>query len=148
MSNIPRVISNKLLKIHSYNFFLESANKSIESNKNELIIFTANGTYRGKLKKYESDEVMGDLSNSLKVQEYDEKKDYSSIIRLAYLDCAEKAYSELSQDYPFDNGITITLEDVTLTSTGLNGAIKMPFVDIFVDQIIGVSAGSTPTEDD
>lgn len=147
MSNIPRVISNKLLKIHSYNFFLESANRSIKGDKNELIIFTANGTYRGKLKKYESDEVMKNLSNSIKIKEYDEKKDYSSLIRLAYLDYAEKAYSELSQDYPFDNGITITLEDVTLTSTGLKGEMTMPFVDIFVDQIIGVSLGSIPNED-
>lgn len=142
MANVPRVVSNKLLKVNSYASFSRIFNESIEENSNELIIFTANGMYRGKLKIFDSDEIMKNLSNEQKLKEYIEKNDYASMIRLTYLDYAEKTYSESDQNKPFDNGITITLEDVTLTPTGLRGEVTMPFVDIFVDQIIGVSIGS------
>ncbi len=146
MSKTPVVISNKLLKVQSYACFSKFSNESFDDDTNELIIFTANGMYRGKLKAFDSDEIMGNLSNKQKVEEYIEKKDYASLIRLTYLDYAEKTYSESDQNQPFDNGITITLEDVTITPTGLRGEITMPFVDIFVDQIIAVSIGSTAND--
>lgn len=144
MSEVPTVISNKLLKIHSHGSFVDVSNKD-NNNHNQIIIFTADGIYRGNLKIYESDEVMGNLSNKAKLEEYLKKEDYASIIRLTYLDSIEKSYSSSSQDHLFDNGITITLENVTLNSSALKNEITLPFVDIFVDQIIGISIGEFST---
>jgi hypothetical protein len=135
MSNLPVVISHKCAKIFSYANFVDSANKSItdkQDEKNKIIIHTACGIYMGTLKS----EYENDLKKSLT------DKDYPSTIKCIYTNILEDAYSKVTQKVPYDNGTTITLEDVVLKSTSSNVTLKMSFVDIFVDQIIAVSMGS------
>lgn len=130
MANIKKFFSRKLARVISFNDFVEASNKSSNS-KDMLIIHTANGLYQGNLKPTQN------FENS----ELAHGDDILTAIRKIYLSTIE-AYSKKSDDSIeeiFENPITIDLEDVTLiTSTG---KISLPFVSIFVDQIIGISIG-------
>ena len=124
--------SKKVSKIQTLNSILTACNAN-SASKNKLIIHTADGIYQGTLRKQPH------LDN------YTIKADDD------ILTCYEKQYLSSLKDYEnsdsskkdieiLENPITIVLEDVDIIAGIKN--IHMPFVFIFVDQIIGFSMGT------
>lgn len=130
MSNIKKFFSRKLARVFACNEVIKTEENSGYTAKDMLIIHTANGLYQGKLK---------DAVNYLDY-EISKGDDVLTIIRKLYLSILDK-HSKIQDDTEefFENPLTLDLEDVTLITGGKD--IKMPFVSIFVDQIIGVSIG-------
>lgn len=123
--------SKKMSKIQTLNLIISACN-SDDSGNNKLIITTANGIYQGTLRK------------SPNLDDYTLKPDDD------ILTCYEKQYLSSLEDYEKSDGskkdieisenpIAIVLEDVDIITSVKN--IHMPFVFIFVDQIIGFSMG-------
>ena len=123
--------SKKLSKIQTLDLIIRACNDN-NSGKNKLIITTANGIYQGTLRKNQSlDDCTAKSDNDI-------------------LTCYEKQYLSLLEEYEksdsskkdikiAENPIAIVLEDVDILTSVKN--IHMPFVFIFVDQIIGFSMG-------
>lgn len=130
MSSFKKFFSRKFARVLVYNTIIKTEENSNYDIKDMLIIHTANGLYQGKLKDSENysdyEVIKGD--------------DVLTIVRKLYLSSLDKR-SEIEDDAEefLENPLTIDLEDVTLITSGKN--IKMPFVSIFVDQIIGISIG-------
>ena len=129
---IKKYFSKKYSKIFTLNALSKTLNETQNTN-NQLIIHTANGIYLGTLKE------QVDYDN-LEIQKDD---DLLTIYRKMYLkslsnyESSDKS-SEIEK-IP-ENSISITLENVKVISSGKS--IDLPFVEIFVDQIIGFSLGS------
>ena len=120
-----KYFSKKYSKIIAMNGVLNAT-----SDSDKLMIHTANGIYIGKLKE-------NTVYENFDIQPND---DFQTFFHKTYQKAIKDnpSLTEL-QEIP-ENFITIELEDVTLLSD--NSKIKIPFVEIFVDQIIGFSAGS------
>lgn len=123
--------SKKMSKIQTLNLILSACNTD-GSDNNKLIITTANGIYQGTLRKNQN------------LDDYTLKTDDD------ILTCYEKQYLSSLEEYEksdsskkdieiSENPIAIVLEDVDIITSVKN--IHMPFVFIFVDQIIGFSIG-------
>lgn len=129
---IKKYFSKKYSKIFTLNALSKTLNETQNTN-NQLIIHTANGIYLGSLKE------QVDYDN-LEIQKDD---DLLTIYRKMYLkslsnyESSDKS-SEIEK-IP-ENSISITLENVKVITSGKS--IDLPFVEIFVDQIIGFSLGS------
>lgn len=129
---IKKYFSKKYSKIFTLNALSKTLNETQNTN-NQLIIHTANGIYLGTLKE------QVDYDN-LEIQKDD---DLLTIYRKMYLkslsnyESSDKS-SEIEK-IP-ENSISITLENVKVITSGKS--IDLPFVEIFVDQIIGFSLGS------
>lgn len=129
---IKKYFSNKYSKIFTLNALLKTLNEAPNSNS-KLMIHTANGIYIGKLKE------QVDYDN-LDIQEHD---DILTIYRKMYLNALNNyENSDKSDEIEriSENSISITLEDVEVMTSFKS--INLPFVEIFVDQIIGFSLGS------
>lgn len=129
---IKKYFSKKYSKIFTLNALSKTLNETQNTN-NQLIIHTANGIYLGTLKEqvdYDNLEIQKD-------------NDLLTIYRKMYLkslsnyESSDKS-SEIEK-IP-ENSISITLENVKVITSGKS--IDLPFVEIFVDQIIGFSLGS------
>lgn len=119
--------SRKYARILAYNELVNAQNET--SNKHDkLIIHTANGLYEGYLKIPEE------------YQNLELNKDDSilSVARKLYLTILDNPENNKGIEVD-ENPITIDLEDVTLYTSMRN--INLPFVSIFIDQIIGISMG-------
>ena len=129
---IKKYFSKKYSKIFTLNALSKTLNETQNTN-NQLIIHIANGIYLGTLKE------QVDYDN-LEIQKDD---DLLTIYRKMYLkslsnyESSDKS-SEIEK-IP-ENSISITLENVKVITSGKS--IDLPFVEIFVDQIIGFSLGS------
>lgn len=129
---IKKYFSKKYSKIFTLNALSKTLNETQNTN-NQLIIHTANVIYLGTLKE------QVDYDN-LEIQKDD---DLLTIYRKMYLkslsnyESSDKS-SEIEK-IP-ENSISITLENVKVITSGKS--IDLPFVEIFVDQIIGFSLGS------
>lgn len=129
---IKKYFSNKYSKIFTMNTLSETLNEAQNSN-NKLMIHTANGIYVGKLKEQE------DYDN-LDIQKND---DILTAYRKMYLNALNNYENSDKSDKIeriSENSISITLEDVEIITSVKS--INLPFVEIFVDQIIGFSLGS------
>lgn len=130
MAGLKKYFSKKLIKIISYNTFIDAEKQSSDST-DMLIIHTANGLYQGNLKQSEN------FAN-FELLKDDDILTAIRKIYLSFLDEHSKNSDDSIEDI-IENPITIDLEDVTLISN--TGKISLPFVSIFVDQIIGISIG-------
>ncbi len=119
--------SRKYARIFAYNEIVD-AQKKTSSNHNKLIIHTADGLYEGYLK----------LPEEYKSLELDKDDDFLTAARKLYLSILENPDNVKGTEVN-ENPITIDLEDVTLYTSMRN--ISLPFVSIFIDQIIGISLG-------
>lgn len=119
--------SRKYCKIYSYDTVVKAQNKNV-GNRDKLIIHTANGLYQGTLR----------LPEELKDYEVQEGDDILTVVKKLYLDTIDATDTNDSIEIS-ENPIAIDLEDVTLFTSMKN--INMPFVSIFIDQIIGISIG-------
>lgn len=123
--------SNKYFKIFTLNALAKILNET-QGTENKLMIHTANGIYIGTLKEHTDYE-------NLDVQDGD---DALTIYRKMYLknqDTYENSNPVNEVEKISENPISITLENVEIITSGKS--ITLPFVDIFVDQIIGFSLG-------
>lgn len=126
-----KVFSRKYLKLITIDSIVKATNNS--SCKNKLLVHTSNGIYIGNLRnqvEYDNTEI-------------EENDDTLTCFNKLYLSSLEKYEADKkSKEIPeiSENFVTIELEDVQL----VNGAsrVNMPFVELFVDQIIGFSIGS------
>lgn len=129
---VKKYFSNKYSKIFTLNAILKTLNET-EISSDKLIVHTANGIYVGTLKEQE------DYDN-LEIQKSD---DILTVYRKMYLNSLnafENSDKSSNIEKIPENSISITLENVqVLTSSRI---INLPFVEIFVDQIIGFSLGS------
>ena len=117
---VKKYFSNKYSKIFTLNAILKTLNET-EISSDKLIVHTANGIYVGTLKEQE------DYDN-LEIQKSD---DILTVYRKMYL-------NSLNAFENSDKSSNIEKIQV-LTSSRI---INLPFVEIFVDQIIGFSLGS------
>lgn len=126
-----QIFSRKYVKLLSMDIIRESLDKA-NGHNNKLIIHTANGIFTGKLKKVSDIEDTQLLEND----------DAFTCYRKLYVSNVDKYFAEDSKKFDefIENPITITLEDAELRGPLTN--IKLPFVEIFVDQIISFSVGS------
>lgn len=120
------IFSKKFLKLITMGSLIDN------SNNNKFIVHTSNGIYVGKLRNTEYD-------NS-EVTENDDtltcfNKVYKKALKNYEASEKSKIFPEISENYA-----TIELEDVQY----INGTahINMPFVELFVDQIVGFSLGT------
>ncbi len=129
---IKKYFSNKYSKIFTLNALSKTLNEAQNTN-NELMIHTSNGIYIGTLKE------QVDYDN-LDIQKDD---DLLTIYRKMYLKSLsnyESSGKSSEIEKISENSISITLENVEVITSGKS--ITLPFVEIFVDQIIGFSLGS------
>lgn len=134
MAEIKRIFSRKYLKILAFDTIAKATNEKNSNNTTKLLIHTANGIYQGDLK--ETEEFSNyDLSDS---------DDILTLYNKTYLTMLENSNDTNLEKMP-ENPLSIDLENVTLT-TSLK-SISMPFVTIFLDQIIGFSIGSMEQQD-
>lgn len=126
-----QVFSRKYVKLLSMDILREALNEN-NAHDNKLIIHTANGIFTGKLKRNVNIEDTQLLEND----------DVFTCYEKVYISNLDKYLAEDSKNYDelIENPITITLEDAELRGSLTN--IKLPFVEIFVDQIISFSVGS------
>lgn len=124
--------SKKFHKIQTLNLILTACNSN-GSAKNKLIIHTADGIYQGTLREqpHLDDYTIKDDDDILTCYE---KQYLSSLENYENSDSSKKDI-----EIP-ENPIAIVLEDVDIIAGMKN--IHMPFVFIFVDQIIGFSMGT------
>ena len=130
---MKKYFSNKYVKINSLNSLTKAVNDSSNLEKpNKLIILTANGIY------------MGTLREPIDSEDYEIKNndDMITMYRKLYLSVIDKTENSEDKDVErvSENPITITLENVEIRNNF--GITKLSFVDIFIDQIIGISLGS------
>lgn len=125
--------SKKFYKIQTLNLILTACNNADSSAKNKLIVHTADGIYQGTLRKqpHLDDYTIKDDDDILTCYE---KQYLSSLENYENSDSSKK-----NIEIP-ENPIAIVLEDVDIIAGIKN--IHMPFVFIFVDQIIGFSIGT------
>lgn len=124
---MKKYFSKKFFKIQTINTILNSLNDT-KSTKDKLIIHTATGLYQGTLRNcHQPDDIT--------IKDGDD-----------FLTCFDKLYISSLRNYEnsdnieiSENPITIELEDVDIITSVKS--IHVPFVVIFVDQIIGVSVG-------
>ena len=125
-------MTNKYSKIFCMNTMIKALNE-LQNNNDKLIVHTANGIYVGTLRDFP------DYDN-LEIQEGD---DLLTIYKKTYLKASD-AYEHSEEcselEKVEENPISITLENVTVLTS--NRPVNLPFVEIFIDQIIGVSVGS------
>ncbi len=123
--------SRKYSKIFVISSILKSINES-QSGNDKLIIHTANGLYIGDFKEFSK-------PSDLKIEGND---DILTCYNKLYLSTMEsyKKNDDFKDDIEVsENPISITLENVKLITS--SNTINMPFVILFVDQIIGFSVG-------
>lgn len=131
-----KYFSNKYSKIFALNLVSDALNESQKNNNknNKLMIHTANGIYIGTLKEqvdYDNLDIQGN-------------DDFFTVYRKMYLRNLESYENsdEFSEtEKVSENPISIILEDVEVITSGKT--INLPFVEIFIDQIIGFALGST-----
>lgn len=128
---MQKYFSKKFSKIQVLNSILDSLNES-GSKEHKLIIHTANGLYSGKLKSF----------YDLDYSNISESDDILTCYRKMFLSSLDKyENSDNSDDIEIpENSITIELENVELITS--MKTVHLPFVSIFLDQIIGISLGS------
>ncbi len=126
-----KYLSKKYSKIFTFNTVLKTFNDHSKS-KDKLIIHTSNGLYIGNLREPID-------ANDLTLNDND---DFSTVYNKMYISALNKYESNENSEISeiTENPITIELEDVLVVTNATR--IKMPFVEIFVDQIIGFSYGS------
>ncbi len=124
--------SRKYNKILVYNELVNVQNEDSNTN-DKLIIHTSNGLYFGKLKH-------PNPTNDTKIEKDDDFLTLANKMYLSILEKYDKSLDAKVNEEVVENPISIELEDVTVIASGKT--IKMPFVSIFVDKIIGVSIGS------
>ena len=129
-----KVFSKKFCKIQVLNSMLESLNNS-DNQKNSLIVHTSNGLYIGKLRNF-------DNSEDFDIKDNDDTLTCYRKLYLSSLNDYKNSYSSTNIEIPEENPLTIELEDVSII-TGMK-TITLPFVSIFIDQIIAVSFGKIP----
>ncbi len=125
--------SRKYNKILIYNELVKIQNENSNGINNKLIINTSNGLYFGELKQTNP-------TNDTEIKKGDDFLTLANKMYLSLLEKYDKSLDAKVNEEVAENPITIELEDVTLITSGKT--IKMPFVSIFVDKIIGVSIGS------
>ena len=128
-----KFFSRKYNKILIYNELVKAENKASDNANAKLIIHTSNGLYLGKLKRPNS-------SNDTEIKENDDILTIASKMYLSALENYDKSLDSKADVEVMENPISIDLEDVELITSGK--PVKLPFVSIFVDKIIGVSFGS------
>lgn len=127
-----KYISKKYSKILAMNGILTAFNEHSQ-NKNQLIIHTANGIYIGTLReKHDYD--------NLEFHKDDDMLTLYNKMYQTFLDKSEEAKDSSDVLEINENPLSIELENVELLTHGTN--INMPFVEIFLDQIIAFSLGS------
>lgn len=130
-----KYFSNKYSKIYTLNLVSDALNNTQknDSKNNKLMIHTANGIYIGTLKEqvdYDNLEVQADddiftIYRKMHLQNlknYENSDEFSEIEKVS------------------ENPISIILENVEVITSGKT--ISLPFVEIFIDQIIGFALGS------
>ena len=131
---MKRYLSNKFIKINCLNSLLKVLNDKVSSEEklNKLVIHTANGIYIGTLKE------PIDSTN----YEVTDEDDILNVYHKVLYEQIDKAEDNMADEIErvSENPITITLENVELHSN--NVIIHLPFIEIFIDQIIGISLGS------
>lgn len=120
-----KYFSQKYFKISTLISVLETF-----KDTDKLMIHTANGIY------------MGDFKEPVKYVDLKAKQgdDFLTILQKTYLAFIEDNDIPENLKEFIENPTTIQLENVTLLTSGKT--ITLPFVEIFVDQIIGFSKGS------
>lgn len=129
---MKKYFSSKIAKINILNSLVDTINDMDKTERiNKLIVHTANGLYIGSLKKYD------DTNYEIK-----DDDDFLTAYRKMYLEAMDKADSDISNEdvRVTENPITITLENVEVISNN-NVRSYFSFVEIFIDQIIGISLG-------
>lgn len=126
-----KLFSKKNSKLLSMDIIRESLNKANGRN-NKLIIYTAAGIFTGKIQKSSNIEDTKILEQDTPITCY--RKLYTSNVN-EYFDKYSKEFDEVAE-----NPITITLEDAEFNGPLAN--INLPFVEIFLDQIIAFTVGS------
>lgn len=131
MTNIPSLFSQKQLKLSSYGETINLANKeNLTTIPNKLLIFTAfgivSGTYQAP-KEFKKDES---------------PKEIFEVVSYTYKQVLENSY-EAEPNAKTNFCRSIVLKDVTIT-TSSNIKFNMPFIELFDDQIIGVTLGNLP----
>ena len=131
---MKRYSSNKYVKINCLNTLLKVLNDKIVSEEklNKLMIHTANGIYVGTLKE------PIDSTN----YEVTDEDDILTVYHKIYYEQLDKVEDNMTDEIErvSENSITITLENVELLSNKV--ITHLPFIEIFIDQIIGISLGS------
>ncbi len=135
---MKRYMSNKFIKINCLNSLLKVLNDKVSSEEklNKLVIHTANGIYIGTLKE-PIDSENYEVTN---------KDDILTIYHKVLYEQIAKAENDITDEIErvLENPITITLENVELRCN--NVITHLPFIEIFIDQIIGISLGSISSD--
>lgn len=126
-----KYLSNKYTKIFCLNSLSNVINNlSSSGESNQLIIHTANGMFIGTLRDFDNTENY----------ELSDNDDIITMYRKTYLKALDNIKLDEDTEHISENPISITLENVKIISSNLT--TNLPFVDIFIDQIIGISFGS------
>lgn len=132
---MKKYFSNKYVKISCLNSLIKVLNDTTDLKEpNKLIIHTANGIYLGTLKRYDDSENYEIFNDD----------DIMTAYHKTYLKTLKETEIDKDVEHVIENPITITLEDVKVISSNLT--TNLPYVDIFIDQIIGISFGSISSE--
>ena len=120
-----KFFSYKYVKILALNSTLKTF-----KDTDKLMLHTSNGIYVGKLKE------------PVKYQKLDfqPNDDFQTVFHKTYLSFLNDGNIPENFEKIAENPLSIELEDVTLTTA--NTRISIPYVELFVDQIIGYSKGS------
>ena len=129
---VKKYFSNKYSKIFTLNAILKTLNET-QNNSDKLIIHTANGIYVGTFKEQED-------YNNLDIQENDDILTIYRKMYLSSLNAFEDSDKSNNIEKIPENSVSITLENVQVFTS--SRIINLPFVEIFIDQIIGFSLGS------
>lgn len=124
---MKKFFSRKYARILAYNEIVNAQNETSD-NHDKLLIHTANGLYEGYLK----------IPEEYKSLELNKDDSIPSAVRKLYLTILDNSDNTQGTEVN-ENPITIDLENVTLYTSMKN--INIPFVSIFIDQIIGISIG-------
>ncbi len=120
-----KFFSYKYVKILALNSTLKTF-----KDTDKLMLHTSNGIYVGKLKE------------PVKYQKLDfqPNDDFQTVFHKTYLSFLNDGNIPENFEKIAENPLSIELEDVTLITA--NTRISIPYVELFVDQIIGYSKGS------
>lgn len=129
MSNIPKLFSQKQIKLNTYGQSINLINdKKLSNADNKLLVLTAFGIVSGTY------QVLEDL------KENDEPKEIYELITHTYKQILKETYKN-EPDVKTNFCRSIVLKDVTIiTSSKIK--FNMPFIELFDDQIIGVTLGN------
>lgn len=129
---MKKYISNKLIKINCLNSLLNTLNEN-NGTSNKLFVHTANGIYIGTLKNYTGKEEIKDNDSFMAIYRKVLLKDFEEL----------KTDKADNSEYVSENPLSIILENVEILNiNNINSKITLPFIEIFIDQIIGISLGS------